>query len=140
MKKLTAYIDGACKGNPGQAGIGVVIYNESGAIIYETGKSIGKATNNIAEYEALIHALEKAGELKCEALCVYTDSELLARQINGFYKVKNENLRGLFLKAKELMRNFTDIRVRHIDRENNKYADNLADQALWPQNSEKEPK
>ena len=140
MKKLIAYIDGTCKGNPGPAGIGVVIYNESGAIVYEAGKSIGEATNNLAEYEAFIHALEKAAELKCEVLYVNTDSELLARQINGFYKVKDANLRDLFLKAKGLMHNFNDIRVRHIDREDNKYADNLADQALWPQNSEKEPK
>src|SRR4030042_1755393 len=98
MKKLTANIDGACKGNPGPAGIGVVIYDEAGAIVYETGKPIGEATNNIAEYEALIHALEKAAELKCEVLYVNTDSELLARQINGFYKVKDANLRNLFLK------------------------------------------
>ena len=140
MKKMTANIDGACKGNPGPAGIGVVIYDETGAIVYETGKPIGEATNNIAEYEALIHALEKAVELKCEVLYVNTDSELLARQINGFYKVKDENLRNLFLKAKGLMHNFNDIRVRHIDRENNKYADNLADQDLWPQNAEKDSK
>ena len=131
MKKMTAYIDGACKGNPGKAGIGVVIYGEGGAVIYEAGRPIGEATNNIAEYEALIHALEKASELGCGTLTVYTDSELLARQINGFYKVKDADLRGLFLKAKGLMHAFTDVRVRHIDREKNKCADNLADQALW---------
>lgn len=131
MKKLTAYIDGACSGNPGKAGIGVVLYDESGAHAYEASRAIGDGTNNIAEYEALIHALEKASELKCDDLLVYTDSELLARQINGFYKVKNETLRVLFTKAKSLMRNFAGVKVRHIEREKNKYADNLASQSLW---------
>ena len=136
MKKATAYIDGTCMGNPGRAGIGVALYDECGKLFYETSQCIGMATNNIAEYQALIHALEKAEKFGCDTLLVYTDSELLARQINGFYKVKDEKLKSLFLKAKQLMRSFKDIRVRHIDRKKNKYADNLASRSVWNQNSD----
>ena len=130
MKKIKAYIDGACSGNPGKAGIGVVFYNEKDEQIFELSYYLGNATNNIAEYQSLIAALKKAKDIGSDDLIVYTDSELMARQINGFYKVRNEKLKLLFREAKELLANFKSVKVRHISRNENKYADNLAQQAV----------
>lgn len=130
MKKGIVYIDGACSGNPGEAGIGVLLCDEKGAEVCEISHYIGPATNNIAEYQALVTALEKSKELHFETLIIYTDSELLARQINGFYKVKDKNLKILFLKAKSLIQYFKDVKVHHIEREKNKKADKLAGESI----------
>ena len=130
MKKGIAYIDGACSGNPGNAGIGVLLCDENGVEVCEISRYIGPATNNIAEYQALVTGLEKARELCFEGLTVYTDSELLARQINGFYKVKDKNLKVLFMKAKMLMQDFAEVKIHHILREKNKKADKLATESI----------
>ena len=130
MNKIKIYIDGACSGNPGKAGIGAVFYDEKGQQICELSHYLGNATNNIAEYQSLISALKKAKEIGLDNLFIYTDSELLARQINGFYKVRNENLKPLYKRAKEMLTNFKSIKVRHINRNENKYADKLAQQAI----------
>jgi ribonuclease HI len=130
MEKIKAYIDGACSGNPGKSGIGVVFYNEKDEQIFELSHYLGDATNNIAEYQALISALKKAKDMEGDDLIVYTDSELLERQMNGFYKVRNEELKQLCGKAKGLIEGFKSVKIFHINREKNKYADKLARQAI----------
>lgn len=128
---LTIYIDGACIGNPGKAGIGVVIYNEKGEKIKEISKSIGMATNNIAEYMAFIIALQEGLKLGCrEKITVYTDSELLYKQIKGEYKIKNDTLKILFHPAQNLISAYKIFHIEHIKRESNKAADKLASESV----------
>ncbi|MCA9407685.1 MAG: ribonuclease HI family protein [Candidatus Omnitrophica bacterium] len=129
MKELEIFTDGACSGNPGEAAIGFVI-NENNQRIKEFSKSIGKATNNIAEYTALIYALQEALILKADVIKVFTDSELMHRQIIGQYKVKNENIKLLFDQVKNLMKGFKKVHVTHVPREQNKDADRLASSVL----------
>jgi len=130
VKKITAYIDGAASGNPGPAGIGVILCDASGGVLKNISKYIGEATNNVAEYTAVIEALEVCISIKAEGVSVNTDSELLAKQLNKQYKVKNENLKSLYGKVLQLAKNFEDVRVFHIDREKNKGADKLATSAI----------
>ena len=101
--KIEVYVDGAARGNPGEAGIGVVI-KEGKKILLEMGVYIGKATNNVAEYMALIRGLEEALLLRKKSIKVTSDSELMVKQINGEYKVKNEGLLPLYLHAKGLIK------------------------------------
>ncbi len=126
------HCDGACSGNPGESGIGVVI-NISGdkrlpgsENQYTISEYIGNATNNIAEYSALIRGLEEAGALGIKKLKVFLDSELLVRQMNGVYKVKNRNLMTLWARARELLKMFDSCKISHVRREFNKEADALA--------------
>jgi ribonuclease HI len=130
---LQINIDGASKGNPGEAGIGVVIKDGSGFLIEEISRYIGRATNNMAEYTALIFALKRAEELKAEAICVYTDSQLVARQVEGSYQVKNHFLRLLYEQVKLLGANFKSFQINFICREENKRADELATKAVKQQ-------
>jgi len=125
MKVLDIYIDGASKGNPGPASVGVVICC-NGEVVKNISDYIGEATNNVAEYKALIYALEEALILNAEVLRIRTDSELLFKQINGKYKVKNENLKVLFDRAKHLISAFKKFSIVHIRRNLNKGADKLA--------------
>ena len=127
-KALVINVDGACKGNPGAAGIGVVI-RDNDKIIKEISKSIGQATNNIAEYTAIIFALQEAVDLKADKVQVFTDSELAFHQINGTYKVKDQKLRVLFDQVKSLIRNFDKFEITHVLRQYNKEADQLASSA-----------
>ncbi|MDD5128378.1 MAG: ribonuclease HI family protein [Candidatus Omnitrophica bacterium] len=129
MNCLDIYIDGASKGNPGHSGVGIVIY-EDGRLIKEISNYIGQATNNIAEYTALIYALEEALLLKAETLKINTDSQLLARQINRVYKVRHEGLIGLYERAVRLLNGFKKVLVNHIPREENACADRLATAAI----------
>lgn len=122
---LDVYIDGACSGNPGPAGIGGVFYKD-GKPIKEFSKPIGEATNNIAEYRALIYALEQAKKLKVKRLKIFTDSQLMCSQLLGKYKVKNENLKPLFDEAQKLANVFGAVSIKHVPREQNKEADRLA--------------
>ncbi len=128
MKKLIIYTDGACRGNPGPAGIGIVICNESGKIVKEYMDFIGNATNNIAEYRALIKALELASDFSVTRVECFSDSELMVRQLNGAYRVKNEKLGELFLLVKEKERRFKGVTYSHLPREKGliKRADKLA--------------
>ena len=128
MSVWDIYIDGASKGNPGPAGVGIVIFKE-GARLKDISRHIGNTTNNVAEYTALIYALEEALILKAGKVKVLTDSELLAKQINGEYKVRHVNLKPLFEQARNLSRGFESFEIRHIVREKNKEADRLADKA-----------
>ena len=129
IAELEIFIDGACHGNPGPAAIGIVI-NEGKKRIKEIAKSIGDATNNIAEYSALIYALEEAVILKAKTLKIYTDSELVFNQVTGQYKVKKENLKFLFDQVQLLGRAFKQVDMHHVPREQNKEADQLATSAL----------
>jgi ribonuclease HI len=129
-KHLTIYTDGGARGNPGPAGIGAVAYDENGTIIFEISKYLGEMTNNQAEYRALIAALEKASEIGAETIEVMMDSELIVKQINRQYKVKNAGLAPLFLKVHNLTQQFKSAKFRHIPRERNKVADALANEAM----------
>lgn len=128
-EKTVIYTDGAARGNPGDAGIGIV-FQSGNTVIEKIKLYIGEKTNNQAEYEALIAALEKAKELQKPHLHVFTDSLLLANQITGKWKVRDENLGKLHKKAKDLIRNFKNFTITHIRREQNREADRLANQAI----------
>jgi len=130
MKKIIIYSDGGARGNPGPAGIGAVLSNEKNEVVAEISKYLGETTNNQAEYQALIAALEKAKELKADELECYLDSELVVRQLNREYKVKNAELATLFLKVHNLSLSFKKIKFIHIRREQNKEADLLANVAM----------
>lgn len=122
-------IDGAARGNPGPAAFAFVLVPEHGAPIEEKG-CLGSATNNVAEYTALVRALERAAELGAQHLLVHSDSELLVKQMNGEYRVKNESLKELYDEARALIRDFKDVKLVHVRREQNKRADALCNEAL----------
>jgi ribonuclease HI len=122
--------DGAARGNPGPAGIGVVLKSESGELLVAEGRFLGHSTNNVAEYQALLLGLERARELGIETLEVRADSELLIKQLKGEYRVKNAGLRPLYERALELLRGFARVELRHVRREHNAEADRLANQGI----------
>jgi len=124
------FTDGACRGNPGQGGAGAVLVDEKGNIFATTKNSLGLCTNNIAEYRALILGLEEALKRRCRRLHIFLDSELLVNQINGTYKVKNENLKVLMRDVKKLLSDFDSYTVEHIARSKNHIADRLANEAI----------
>lgn len=127
---VTANIDGGSRGNPGPAAAGVVIRAADGTILHRAGLYIGHATNNVAEYSGLVAALEAAAKLGAAGINVISDSELLVRQMNGQYRVKNEGLRPLYQQALALARKFSHCTYKHVRRELNKDADGLVNQAL----------
>ena len=129
MNRLEIYIDGASKGNPGPSGIGIIIIKD-GCVIREIGRYIGPATNNIAEYTALVCALQEGLALKADTLRIKSDSELLCRQLNKVYKVKSANIIGLYTQALNLLSGFKEVSIKHIPREENAFADKLATQAV----------
>lgn len=128
--KVTIHTDGASRGNPGEAGLGVLIVDEAGQKLAEISEYLGQTTNNVAEYKALIRGLEEAKKLGATEVDVYTDSQLMARQISGEYKVKNQGLIPLYQEAKRLLSQFTSGKVTHVPRELNKEADKLANWAI----------
>lgn len=123
---MKLYIDGASRGNPGRAGIGIVLCDDTGEPVKEISESIGETTNNVAEYRALIRGLEEARALGADTVEVYTDSELLARQINGLYGVHSPHLQPLYRRARALLRLFKSASVQHVPRSQNQHADRLA--------------
>ncbi len=129
MAQFKIYIDGASKGNPGPSGIGVVICRD-GSTIKNIASFIGNATNNVAEYTALIHALQEGLILKAENVEINTDSQLLYRQIKKIYKIKSVNILGLYNQALGLMSGFKQVSIKHIPREENRGADKLASKAV----------
>src|SRR3989304_5683420 len=130
MRNLTIYTDGGSRGNPGPAAGAFVILDENGKQICARAKFLPEATNNVAEYSGLVAALEKAAALKAENIKIFSDSELMVRQLNGEYKVKNEGLRELFGDAGGLLENFNDWKITHVRREKNKIADALVNRAI----------
>lgn len=127
--EIIAYIDGACRGNPGPASCGVVL-TVDGEVVVEEGKYLGKSTNNRAEYNGLLLALEKAAELNAVKLIVRTDSQIVARQIKGVYKIKDAELQKLNAAAQEKIRGFASFKIQEIPRAQNNIADGLANKAL----------
>lgn len=126
---VTVYVDGASKGNPGHAGIGIRV-ESGGELIKEFSDYLGITTNNFAEYKALIKGLQLATELKANEVSVISDSELVVKQINGQYKVKNAQLLPLFREASKLSRGFATFNIRHIRRSLNSEADRLANEGI----------
>ncbi len=129
-KRTRLYTDGAARGNPGPAGAGAVILNPDGHIVAKIGKFLGDSTNNVAEYMGLILGLKRAKAMGIKELEVYSDSELLVKQIAGEYQVKAEHLRPLHDEAKVLLQGFSFIQVRHIPREQNEQADAMSNRAI----------
>ncbi|HYY25077.1 MAG TPA: ribonuclease HI family protein [Candidatus Udaeobacter sp.] len=123
-------VDGAARGNPGEAGCGVAICDEQGVVVEELTRYLGHATNNVAEYQALLIGLEALLRLNRKRVRIQSDSQLLVRQLNGEYRVKDEKLRTLSQRAISLLRQFKSYRIVHVPREQNKIADRLANKAI----------
>jgi len=124
------YTDGGSRGNPGPAGSGFVLRDPAGSTLCASGHFIDRATNNQAEYDALLRGLRAALEHGCRNLEVRMDSELIVRQMTGEYRVKNAGLKGLFGQAKQLVRQLDTVRFVHVRREDNVDADRLANEAM----------
>lgn len=132
MEKLeiTVFTDGASRGNPGEAGIGLAFFDRDGKELLRKGRYIGQSTNNVAEYTALLIALEEATRLGASHLRVFSDSELMVKQLRGEYKVKNENLQPLHQAVLDRAASFENVSYTHVPRERNKIADRLANEAI----------
>jgi ribonuclease HI len=128
--KATLYTDGGSRGNPGPAAFAYVLEADDGTVLASHGETIGVATNNVAEYRGLVAGLAKAVELAIPEVEVRSDSELLVKQMQGEYKVKNEALRELSLQAARLARQLAKVGYRHVPREQNELADRLVNEAL----------
>jgi len=128
--ELIIHIDGASRGNPGPAAAGVEIKDADQKVVLTLSEYLGTTTNNVAEYFALLYALEEAAILKSNKLTIFTDSELLARQFSGQYKVKDPIIKLLNLQVKRLRKKFKACTVSHVPREKNREADRLANTAL----------
>jgi ribonuclease HI len=130
MKRLIIHTDGGARGNPGPAGIGVFVTDPEGGVVLEHSRYIGETTNNQAEYRAVIDALEHAKELGGEELDFFLDSELVVKQLNREYKVRDADLAPLFLRIWNLSIGFRKVRFTHVRRESNKDADRLVNEAI----------
>ena len=130
ISEISIHADGASRGNPGEAGAGVVIADERGKTLKEWKSYLGLTTNNVAEYRAVLLALEKASALGAERVIINLDSELVVRQLTGEYKVRETHLKPLHQKALELLGTFPNYLLRHVPREENRRADQLANEAI----------
>ena len=128
--EMVAYIDGGSRGNPGPAGYGVWIRDGDGQTVETLSQFLGETTNNVAEYQALLAALEYATAHQVKRLAVYCDSELVARQMQGRYRVQSPDLKPLFERAQELARRLPQFSIESIPREQNSFADRLANEAM----------
>ena len=128
--KARLFTDGGARGNPGPAAYGFVLEAEDGTVLEARGGAIGVATNNVAEYSALLEGLRRAAELGVSELEVVSDSELMVKQMTGVYRVKNEALRGLSVEAARLARGLGRVTYRNVRREENELADRLVNEAL----------
>jgi len=128
--KVVVHVDGGARGNPGPAAIGVVVSDADGAVLEELGERIGVATNNVAEYRALLRGLERARALDAREIEIVNDSELVARQITGAYKVKHPAMKPLHAEATAALREFDRWRIRSVPRAENARADELVNEAL----------
>jgi ribonuclease HI len=129
-KVAKLHADGGARGNPGPAGIGVVLKDDSDVVIGEIARGIGEATNNVAEYSALIAGLELALDQGVTDIEVYMDSELVVSQLTGAWKIKNDRLRVLAVQARSLLNRFEHATIQHVRRELNADADRLANQGM----------
>ena len=130
IKKAIIYVDGAARGNPGPAALGVLIKDEQGSLVDSISLGIGRATNNQAEYRAVIAALERAIELGAKEVHLNSDSELIVKQVNGRYRVKNRGLKPLHQEVQQLLSRLKSFTIGHIPRSQNTEADKLANRAL----------
>lgn len=128
--KATLYTDGGARGNPGPAAYAFVLEAEDGTVLDARGEAMGVATNNVAEYSALIAGLRRAAEVGAHELEVRSDSELMVKQMRGDYRVKNRALQDLFLEASKLARQLDRVEYTHVRREQNTLADRLVNDAL----------
>jgi ribonuclease HI len=128
--KARLFTDGGARGNPGPAAYGFVLEAEDGTVLDARGEAIGVATNNVAEYTALLAGLRRAAELDVDEVEVVSDSELMVKQMRGEYRVKNEALRGLCTEATTLARRLESVEYRHVKRAHNELADKLVNDAL----------
>jgi ribonuclease HI len=136
MDRLIMYADGGSRGNPGDAGIGVAIFDENNNPVKEISRYIGTQTNNVAEYYALIRALEEAFNLGAKSVDIFMDSELVVRQINGEYQVKSEGLKPLYNIAMAYLKKFSSYSISHVKRNGNKVADRLANEGIDSKDSQ----
>jgi ribonuclease HI len=130
MSRVTVNVDGGARGNPGPAAIGAVLRDDAGQVLEEVGETIGEATNNVAEYKALLRGIELAAAQGASDLELVGDSELVVRQVEGKYKVKNAGIKPLHTEVKRALADFDSWSIRHVRRENNADADRLVNQAL----------
>jgi ribonuclease HI len=128
--RAALYTDGGARGNPGPAGIGVVLMDADGTVVGEIARGIGRTTNNVAEYTAMIEGLKLALDKGFEEIDVYSDSKLVVMQLGGEWKIKNEGLRGLAVEARRLLNRFRDFQLSHVPRDENAEADRLANQGM----------
>ena len=129
MKKATLHSDGGARGNPGPAGVGYVLRVQDSETVWH-GEYIGETTNNQAEYRALLAGMERAREVGVKSLECFLDSELIVKQMQGGYRVKNHGLKPLFAQAEELAGKFDEISYKHVPRAKNKEADKLVNTAI----------
>jgi ribonuclease HI len=130
VEKLVVNVDGGARGNPGPAAIAAVVQSGGGEVLEERGERIGKATNNVAEYRALLLGIERAAALGAKELELVGDSELVVRQVKGEYKVKDANMRELHAEVKRSLASFERWSIRHVRREQNVEADRLVNKVL----------
>ena len=130
MDRLTVNVDGGARGNPGPAAIAAVVRDGDGEVLEEVDERIGRATNNVAEYRALLLGIERAAALGASELELVGDSELIVRQVKGEYKVKDPTLRELHAQVKRVLEPFDRWSIRHVRREHNADADRLVNEAL----------
>jgi ribonuclease HI len=128
--RLVVHVDGGARGNPGPAAIGVVLSEPGGEVLDEIAETIGVATNNVAEYRALLRGLERAAELGAREVSLINDSELIARQVQGVYKVKHPGMKPLYEEAVSALRGFDAWEIRNVPRAENARADGLVNAAL----------
>ena len=128
--KVVVNVDGGARGNPGPAAIAAVVQDSAGAVLDERGERIGRATNNVAEYKALLLGIEMASALGAKELDLVGDSELIVKQVKGEYKVKDATMRELHAEAEKALREFDSWSIRHVRREHNAEADRLVNEAL----------
>jgi ribonuclease HI len=129
-KRTRLYVDGAARGNPGPAGAGAVILSPEGHVVARLGKFLGDSTNNVAEYMGLILGLRRAKAMGIKELDVFSDSELMVKQLAGDYAVKADHLRPLHEEARSLLKGFSEVEVRHVPREENAQADLMSNRAI----------
>ena len=128
--EVIIHTDGACRGNPGPSSIGITISDPTGEMVYELAETIGEQTNNVAEYSAVLRALEMAVDHDVKVVTLKSDSQLLIRQLTGEYKVKAAGLKPLFSECRTLSQRIPKVHFEHVRREFNKRADELANLAL----------
>ncbi len=123
-------VDGAARGNPGEAGAGAVIFSMDGSVVKELSRYLGCVTNNVAEYQGVLMGLEALLQIGAKKIQIQSDSQLLVRQLSGEYRVKDEKLKVVFSRAMELLRQFDSYRIKHVSRDANKLADRLANRGI----------